>query len=222
MTMPDTTTTTAASDAPSVATATITTSTTVKPGWQTSEFWLGLGAKLLGAAYAAGLIGDGTIYARIAGLAVVVLAYFGYAVSRGIVKAAALVLLLAVLAPAQLACSWQQVKADAKAGETAVIDCAKADAAPLEALLVQFAVDAVGSVGSTGAVAWGALETEAIGQGEVIGGCALKRFVAALESAPPPASTARSLLAPPDNAAGGRAALARVSAHFGGVTWTVR
>jgi hypothetical protein len=63
--------------------------TPVKAGIYTSEFWLGLAAKLLGGAYATGLIGDGTTAARIAGLAVVVLAYFGYTVSRGLVKSAA-------------------------------------------------------------------------------------------------------------------------------------
>jgi len=63
--------------------------TPVKPGIHTSEFWLGLATKLLGGAYATGLIGDGTTAARIAGLAVVVLAYFGYTVTRGLVKSAA-------------------------------------------------------------------------------------------------------------------------------------
>lgn len=119
------------------------------------------------------------------------------------------------------ACSWGQVKADAKAGETAAIECTKADAAPILSLLAEFAVDAISSVTDTGAIAWGPLEDKAIAQGLTTGGCAFKRFVAAIQSAPPPASSARSLLAPPDNAAGGRAALARVSAHFGGVTWQV-
>lgn len=138
-------------------------------------------------------------------------------------RASLLVMVLLVLGAGVLAaCSWQQVKSDAKVGEAAAITCAKADALPILALLAEFAVDAIGSVTDTGAIAWGPLESGAEAQGVTTGGCAFKRFVAAIEAAPSPPSSARSLLAPPDNAAGGRAALARVSAHFGGVTWTVQ
>lgn len=60
-----------------------------KPGYKTTEFWLALAAKLLGAAYTAGLIGDGSALARVAGLAAVVLASMGYSVSRGLAKGGA-------------------------------------------------------------------------------------------------------------------------------------
>ena len=106
--MTDTTTTTAASDAPSVLTATVTTSTSVKSGWMTTEFYLGLFTKLLGGAYATGLIGEGTTAARIAGLAVVVLAYLGYTVSRAMVKTAAVLLLIGTLGSTLPACGASQ------------------------------------------------------------------------------------------------------------------
>jgi len=124
-----TTTTTAASDAPSVATATVTTSTTSKPGWKTTEFWLGLAAKLLGGAYATGLLGEGTIAARIAGLAVVVLAYLGYTVSRTLVKAAGALLLIGALGTTQVSCATARPRATA--GATVAIDCTAPDIAAI-------------------------------------------------------------------------------------------
>ena len=63
--------------------------TSVKSGWRTTEFWLALAAKLLGALTTTGILGDGTQAMRIAGLAVVILASLGYSYNRATVKAAA-------------------------------------------------------------------------------------------------------------------------------------
>lgn len=79
-------------DSKTVTTATptmATTTTSVKSGWRTTEFWLALAAKVLGVLTTTGILGDGTQAMRIAGLAVVVLASMGYSYSRGAVKAAA-------------------------------------------------------------------------------------------------------------------------------------
>lgn len=93
---------TEAQDVPIVPTATLQP---VKPGWKTTEFWLSLAAKLLGAAFATGLIGDGGEVARIAGIAAIVLTTLGYQVSRTIVKTAAMLVLLVGLTHTQSACS---------------------------------------------------------------------------------------------------------------------
>jgi len=65
---------------------TIAVASPAKPGYKTTEFWLAFAAKLLGAAFAAGIIGDGTEVSRIAGLAAVMLTALGYTVSRTMVK----------------------------------------------------------------------------------------------------------------------------------------
>lgn len=97
--------------------------TVLKAGYKTTEFWLALAAKLLGAAYAAGLIGDGGTIARIAGLAAVVLSSLGYSVSRGIAKAAAVLLLVGLLAPPTMSTSCATVAPAASAGAVAALDC---------------------------------------------------------------------------------------------------
>ncbi len=66
----------------------VTTTKTVAPGYKTTEFWLALVVKIIGAATAVGLIADGTTAARIAGLATLVLAQYGYTYSRTVLKAA--------------------------------------------------------------------------------------------------------------------------------------
>lgn len=140
--MTDTTTTIAA---PSAPTTTITETTTAKPGWKTTEFWLGLAAKLLGGAYAAGLIGDGTTVARVAGLAVVVLAYLGYSVARGMAKSGGAALLLAcfVLASTQLACDTGRARAAAGVGAFLQCEAPHVDA-NLLAEAKRVMIDAVG------------------------------------------------------------------------------
>jgi hypothetical protein len=61
----------------------------VKPGYKSTEWYLSLAAVLLGALTTSGLLADGTTAARIAGLAVTLLAALGYTWSRTQVKAGA-------------------------------------------------------------------------------------------------------------------------------------
>ena len=75
-----------------------------KPGWKTSEFWLSLAAKVLGALFSAGVLGDGSTAMRVAGVAAIVLSTLGYQVSRTIVKSAAALVLLFALAHTASAC----------------------------------------------------------------------------------------------------------------------
>ncbi len=65
----------------------LATTPAVKPGWKTTEFALSTLAMLLGQIYASGVMSDGGTAAKIAGLAVSLLAALGYTVSRGIAKA---------------------------------------------------------------------------------------------------------------------------------------
>ena len=67
---------------------------TVKPGWKTTEFWLSLLALLLSAAYIAGLVPDSGPWAKIAAFGAIALTLLGYNVSRGVAKTA--IMLLAV------------------------------------------------------------------------------------------------------------------------------
>lgn len=77
-TIPTTTNTTDASS--------VTTTSTVKPGWKTSEFWLSMAATVIGALTTDGVIGAGTEAAKIAGVALIALASLGYTYSRTMVK----------------------------------------------------------------------------------------------------------------------------------------
>lgn len=72
---PTTTTTTDA------ARGSVTTTSSVKPGWKTSEFWMKIAATGLTALFASGLITNNTELA-IAGIAAAELGAFGYAVLR--------------------------------------------------------------------------------------------------------------------------------------------
>lgn len=57
-----------------------------KAGWKTTEFYLSLGAVVLGAFMTSGLVADGSVPMRVAGMASVVLGALGYTVSRGMAK----------------------------------------------------------------------------------------------------------------------------------------
>jgi len=59
-----------------------------KPGYKTTEFWLATGATLLSALFASGVLADGSLAIKIAGIAATVLGALGYAVVRGAVKKA--------------------------------------------------------------------------------------------------------------------------------------
>src|SRR6266568_4606262 len=77
----------------------------VKPGWQTTEFYGMWAVKILGALMASGVLGDGTTASRVAGAAIALLGFLGYTYSRAVIKAAAALLLVGLLAGPQVACS---------------------------------------------------------------------------------------------------------------------
>lgn len=131
--------------------------------------------------------------------------------------AAALALVVLALAGPQLACS--SAKSEAVAAGHAVVDCAKADAAQLEALLVELGEDAVASALHTGAVDWGALESRAEAAGVTIGGCALAMQVHAQPPAPSSGTSINAQATPPPAPNPARAALERLRSTFGGVRW---
>lgn len=60
-----------------------------RPGWKTTEFWLSLLSVLLGALMSSGLLSDGSVAMRVAGVVATVLGALGYSVSRGIAKGGA-------------------------------------------------------------------------------------------------------------------------------------
>jgi hypothetical protein len=123
-----------------------------------------------------------------------------------------LVLLAAgIVASTQSSCAT--VKAAPAIAEHAVVDCVRADQAPIIALVVQLAADALTYVLSAGAVDWGALESAAWAQGEVTGGCALAEFVHGVSSK---ATSVRTLGGSIDPAL---AALERLRVRAGGVRW---
>ncbi len=183
----------------------ITLASTVKPGWQTTEFYLSGAAKILGILFASGLIGDGSIVARLAGLAAAVLTSLGYTVARGIVKSGAAALLIVIAL--QPSCAAVH-KAPAAAGH-AIADCAKADALPVALLVAQLGTQALLQALDVGKIMWSSLEEQAWAQGEKVGYCAAERFVASLGKEP----VQQGLIAMPDP---GEAMLARLRAR-----WTV-
>jgi hypothetical protein len=67
--------------------STPTTTPATKPGWKTTEFWLGTILKLFGMAVGAGYIApDSPTVVKVAGFAITALSYLGYTVSRTQVK----------------------------------------------------------------------------------------------------------------------------------------
>lgn len=78
-----------------------------------------------------------------------------------------------------------------------VIQCVKADAAPIITLLVEFAAEALGSALHLGGIDYDAIVDKAVAHGKVVGGCAGLRFLAALRGAQP-ASSMRALVATPN------------------------
>lgn len=62
------------------------TTTTVKAGYKTTEFWLTLLAQGLGYATTLGLIPSDSIWEKVAGFLVAGLAHLGYSIARGNAK----------------------------------------------------------------------------------------------------------------------------------------
>lgn len=59
----------------------------MKPGWQTSEFWLSLAPQLIGAVLASGAVAGSDTVTRLLGLAASVLSALGYTAARTWLKA---------------------------------------------------------------------------------------------------------------------------------------
>jgi hypothetical protein len=112
-----------------------TPASTVKPGWQTTEFWLNLLTALVGAVLASGLPSNNKVM-QVAGLGAMVLAALGHTVSRTMVKNAAQVLLVGILLLGAVGCSAIDAKtlADFQTGEALILkDMAKYVAADIAA-----------------------------------------------------------------------------------------
>lgn len=58
----------------------------MKPGWQTSEFWLTLAAVLIGVAIELNLFAETSAFTHVLAYVSQVLAVYGYTYSRGLVK----------------------------------------------------------------------------------------------------------------------------------------
>lgn len=205
-----------------------------KPGYATTEFWLSLVANLLGAAFASGLISDGTVLARIAGLAAMVLAGLGYTVSRTMVKKSdsqprdpqagispigfmaglALASVLGVAGYLTLTGCSKQQRTAALAG---VIDCGKADKGALLGLAVEIGASLLREASTDQDVLWKAIGLKAAGKGATIGGCVLARLVKESEQTKPGVAE-QALMA---TAHPGRTELERLRADWGGVRWSV-
>jgi hypothetical protein len=175
------------------------TSSSVKPGWKTSEFCLALAAKLLGAAFAVGFLGDGSSLARLGGMAAVVLSSLGYTVSRTMIKTAAMLCLFVGIVHTQTACAT--LKSGGKAVASDAIDCTKAEAMKA---ITQFApvVDAllVYSTGGDGKIDTAALKSASKSFARDVGGCVVAdAIVRALKPAPadPNAPKSSPLVADP-------------------------
>lgn len=116
--MTEPTKTETATETPSTATVT----TTQKPGWKTSEFWLTKLSMVIGGLLASGLLTSES-WLRALGIACVVLSSLGYTVSRTMVKTAAV---LALVAFGFHGCATTKAAAGRVAGD--VVDCMKPDA----------------------------------------------------------------------------------------------
>ncbi len=124
---------------------------------------------------------------------------------------AVLLLVVGLVGSTQLSCAT--IKAAPPVAEHAVIDCVRADQAPILELVVQLGVDALTYALHAAPVDWDALEASAWAQGKTTGGCALAQFVRALSTKQP---IARALVGSVDPAL---AALERLRARAGGVQW---
>ena len=58
----------------------------MKPGWQTTEFWLSVAAALVGALIASGAIPEEGVIGQILGVVAMALVALGYSISRGLAK----------------------------------------------------------------------------------------------------------------------------------------
>lgn len=122
--MTDATETTATATTPAVT----VTATTLKPGWRTSEFWMNKAALLLSALFLCDVIPTSGMWMKLAGVAACILISQGYTVSRTMLKAGAMLLVLAFM-PHLTGCSW--LKSEGKATAHDVVDCTTSEAKSL-------------------------------------------------------------------------------------------
>lgn len=104
------------------------------------------------------------------------------------------------------------------AAKNAVVDCGKQYGPGVAASIARWAAESA----IAGRVDWAAIEESAKALGVGVGGCAVFTFWRAFQSRPRPELAARATVeGPADDVAQGEAVLARLSAGWGGATWTV-
>lgn len=170
--------------------------TSPKPGWKTTEFWLALAAKLLGAAFAAGLIGDGTSLSRIAGLGAVVLTSLGYTVNRTMVKTAAMLAVVGLFSASSLSACHSSSPTTQKIGQVAwsctsgvrqdLVDAVT----PLATSAILAAASADGKLVDDSKLKQMFTGANLLTEAGAVVACAAERAFAALISPPAPASGA--------------------------------
>lgn len=139
-------------------------------------------------------------------------------VRRQIGPGAALALVVLGLgAAAQPACT--PIGTEATAAGHAIVDCVHADQAPIEALLIQLASDAIQLALHSGAVDWDALEATAEVRGAQVGGCAYAELVHGRPPASSPTAV-HALIGAPPRPDPALVALERLRAKSGGVRWS--
>lgn len=195
---------------------TTTSDTTVKPGWRTTEFWLSSAAKLLGILFASGVIGDGTVEMRIAGLAAMLLAALGYTVSRAVVKAAGIAVLVIAVGSTQPACATARPRV--AAGLSALIDCTTPQRAAvvddIGHALLGYVLKYVTGDGRSVDTAKLKADSAAL-KGEALASCGLVAALAILATPKPPAPPSFYAEPPSPDPAVWRAALEQVRAELG-------
>lgn len=191
----------------------------IKPGWQTTEFWLATAAKVLGILLASGVLGHGTVAERIAGAAVALLAQLGYTAARAAVKMSAALLLVVGLGVVQPACA--SPRATATVGVAALVDCQAPHLRAAAAELVPMAVQAIlRLVSGTGRIDTAAFLAALGGITSDAGRCAVAAAIAILTApATTPSPAAIAAGAPPADPEELRAAFESVRASWGGASY---
>lgn len=187
------------------------TTTPTKPGLQTTEFYASWFVKILGALLAGGVFGTGTVAERIAGAALALLAQWGYTYSRTVVKTAGALLLVALLAAPQVACSSARSRGAAAA--SAFLDCESPNVKPLLPDAISLAKAAIMRwIGGSGAIDAAGLKSDAAPLKGDLARCAWDAAIAALAApaaAPAPGAPAAAQLAIDAGALRARWAVAR-------------
>ncbi|HSR79120.1 MAG TPA: hypothetical protein VLN57_21280 [Xanthobacteraceae bacterium] len=168
--------------------------TPIKSGWLTTEFLGAWAAKIFGALLTSGVLADGSIAMRITGAAVFVLAQLGYTWSRTVVKTAAMLLLVGLFVPAQIACSGKGT-----AVLHAVVNCAETEGraeavkvlTPVVTSVIVSSTSADGKVIDTAPIKNALTKANVLSEAGTILSCATERAFALL-AAPAPAPVPRA------------------------------